>query len=215
MMMHAYNELYVNDAKENLSTFFDYAINDCGFSPEILSCMFVDSGYAKLFETGNPSILSGMSGIELARFVILKMCHESKELPEATFKEECTKEYWTGWALAEYQWYTSRRFEDIFRNISLSKIINMYPVYHEMDISTFINDMEEIYLKKESNLKRLRQCNNLSQSELAKKSGVNLRNIQMYEQGVNNIDKAQAQTLYKLAKVLYCSIEDLLESPMR
>ncbi len=38
----------------------------------------------------------------------------------------------------------------------------------------------------------------LSQSELAEQSGIKVRNIQMYEQRVNNIDKAQAQTLYKL-----------------
>lgn len=45
-------------------------------------------------------------------------------------------------------------------------------------------------------------------------SGVNLRNIQMYEQRGNDIDKAQAQILYKLSRVLGCSIEDLLENPM-
>ena len=30
---------------------------------------------------------------------------------------------------------------------------------------------------------------------------------------VNDIDKAQARTLYKLSRVLGCSIEDLLENP--
>ena len=37
----------------------------------------------------------------------------------------------------------------------------------------------------------------------------------MYEQRVNNIDKAQAQTLYKLSRVLGCDIEDLLENPIQ
>ena len=54
----------------------------------------------------------------------------------------------------------------------------------------------------------------LSQSELAEQSGIKVRNIQMYEQRVNNIDKAQVQTLYKLSRVLGCDIEDLLENPM-
>jgi len=31
------------------------------------------------------------------------------------------------------------------------------------------------------------------------KSGVKLRSIQMYEQRINNIDKAQAGTVYKLS----------------
>ena len=34
-----------------------------------------------------------------------------------------------------------------------------------------------------------------------------------WEQKVNDIDKAQAQTLYKLSRVLGCDIEDLLENP--
>lgn len=38
--------------------------------------------------------------------------------------------------------------------------------------------------------------------------------IQMYKQKVNNIDKAQGHTLYKLSKVLGCNVEDLLENPM-
>jgi len=54
----------------------------------------------------------------------------------------------------------------------------------------------------------------LSQAELAKISGVGLRSIQMYEQRVNDIDKAQAQTIYKLSRVIGCSMEDLLEKPM-
>jgi len=33
----------------------------------------------------------------------------------------------------------------------------------------------------------------------------------MYEQRRNDINKAQSETLYKIAKVLGCSIEDLLE----
>ena len=62
-----------------------------------------------------------------------------------------------------------------------------------------------------TNLKRIRLANNLSQSQLAEKTGVNLRMIQNYEQGFKDINKAQAITLYKIAQVLDCMIEDLLE----
>ena len=52
----------------------------------------------------------------------------------------------------------------------------------------------------------------LSQSALSKMANVELRSIQMYEQRHNNINKAQAETLHKLSKVLGCNIEDLLEN---
>ena len=51
----------------------------------------------------------------------------------------------------------------------------------------------------------------LSQKQLAELSNVKLRNIQCYEQGDIDIANAKAETLYALAKVLDCSIEDLLK----
>lgn len=109
-----------------------------------------------------------------------------------------------------------KTIQDIFERIPLTKIIGMYSVYHEMDITNFIDTMEEFYktAEGESNLKRIRENRGLSQAELSEQSGINVRNIQMYEQRVNNIDKAQAHTLYKLSRVLGCDIEDLLENPM-
>jgi len=215
-MTHAYSEFYLSNAKDRLSSFFDYAVNDCKLSPDWIASLFVTTGYAEQFERGNPAYVAGMSGVELARAVITKAYGE-KELPEPTHAEEHSDEYWAGWALASYQWYTGRRFKDIFARISLTEIIHMYSVYHEMDIMHFIDDMEERYLAAEgdSNLKRIRENRGLSQTELAELSGVNLRNIQTYEQRSNNIDKAQAQILYKLSRVLGCNIEDLLENPMR
>lgn len=64
------------------------------------------------------------------------------------------------------------------------------------------------------NKKSIRKSRDLSHSELAAQSGVNLRSIQIYEQKVNNINKAQVQTLYKLSRILGCSVEDLLENLM-
>ena len=43
------------------------------------------------------------------------------------------------------------------------------------------------------------------------RSGVSLRSIQMYEQRNKDINKASAETLYRLSKVFGCSMEDLLE----
>jgi hypothetical protein len=36
---------------------------------------------------------------------------------------------------------------------------------------------------------------------------------QVFKQRVNDINKAQAHTVYKLARALYCKVEDLLEDP--
>ena len=60
-------------------------------------------------------------------------------------------------------------------------------------------------------LKDIRNDRGLSQAKLADASGVSVRMIQHYEQGIKDINKAQAITLYCIAQALECRIEDLLE----
>lgn len=60
-------------------------------------------------------------------------------------------------------------------------------------------------------LKELRRKNNLSQSKLAELAELNIRTLQDYEQGRKDLNNAKAITVYKLAKILNCNIEDLLE----
>ena len=215
-MIHAYSEFYLNDAKQNLAEFFEYALNTCQFDANMFSKLFIQSGYADKFERGNPAIVAGMSGIELAKKVIA-YAYRNYKFPDRVFSEDRSNVYWAGWALAEYQWITCKRFKDIFSRVSLAEIISMYSVYHEMDIEHFIEDLNKKYnaIEQETRLKTIRENRGISQTELAKLSGVKLRSIQMYEQKVNDIDKAQVGTIYKLSRVLGCTIEDLLENPER
>lgn len=216
MMIHAYNESYLTDAKSSLAGMFHYAINDCKIEPDWFAKLFVVSGFADKFELGDPSVLSGMSGIELAKIILVKI-GSADQMAEPVFAQDRSPEYWAGWALAEYQWYTAKRFKDIFVRIPLSQIIGMYSIYHEMDISQFIETMNKAYdsIIFDTKLKQIRESRGISQTELAEISGVNLRSIQMYEQKINDIDKAQSQTLFKLSRVLGCKIEDLLENPIK
>lgn len=66
-----------------------------------------------------------------------------------------------------------------------------------------------------SNLKEWRQYRKMSQKQLAEASGVSIRMIQYYEQGKNDINKAEALTVYKLALTLECEVGDLLETYWR
>ena len=62
-------------------------------------------------------------------------------------------------------------------------------------------------------LKQLRRDKRLSQSQLAADSGVNLKMIQKYEQGVKNINAAKLETLLKLCNTLECNLLDLIDDP--
>lgn len=78
---------------------------------------------------------------------------------------------------------------------------------------SFVERVDELLheSRRESRLKAYRMRLGLSQSELAKKSDIPVRTIQQYEQRQKNINKAQVDYLVRLAKCLYCELEDLME----
>ena len=131
--------------------------------------------------------------------------------PQVTFSR--SREYWIGWAIAYYQWFSGRKFGDIFKVLSFEDLQQMYAPLHEADISKFadIADTKVRAYFTDTNLKRIRTTYGCTQAELAKRSGVSLRSIQMYEQHNKDINKASAETVLSLAKVLGCTMEDLLE----
>lgn len=65
------------------------------------------------------------------------------------------------------------------------------------------------------NLKKRREAAGLSQSQLAKKSGIRVRMIQAFEAEAasvhRDINKAAAMTVWKLAEALDCDVIDILE----
>lgn len=61
-------------------------------------------------------------------------------------------------------------------------------------------------------LKELRQAAGLSQSQLAEKTGINVRTLQHYEQGSKVFDHARIDTILKVCLTLNCKLEDIVEN---
>lgn len=61
-------------------------------------------------------------------------------------------------------------------------------------------------------LKEKRQVAGLSQSQLAEKTGINVRTIQHYEQGSKIFDHARIDTILKCCVALNCKLEDILDN---
>ena len=211
-MTRAYQEIYLSNAQAALGDAFDYAVNTCGIPGEDFAKLFCGSSVSRRMENGEPSLLSGKSGIEIAIEVIFETTGKQLEAVP-TERMERSAEYWIGWAVAYYQWYSSRRYSDIFKVLPYGDLKKMYYTLHEADITKFVDIADERVREyfKDTNLKRIRTVYGCTQAELARLSGVTLRSIQMYEQRRKDINKASAETLYSIAKVLGCTIEDLIE----
>ena len=213
-MMNAYNEIYLNNAADTFGNMINYAVNDCGINGDEFLHMFITSGLAEQFARGNPRIIAGMSGIDLACTAIQSSTGKLPSTQPIDTKTYRTPEFWAGWALARYQWQTTRSFSNILRAFPFSEITKKYYPLHESDISKFYSAADSVIAKAnpQSNLKIMREAAGYTQVKLANESSVSLRSIQMYEQRNKDINKAQAITLAKIARVLGVNVEDLLES---
>ena len=211
-MIHAYQEIYLSKAQSVLGDAFDYAVNTCKMIGNDFVKLFIASSVSKRMENGEPAYLAGKSGIEI---VVEIVAETKKQELQIEHKEHFrrSREYWIGWAVAYYQWYSNRKYHDIFTVVSFEDLQRMYDTLHEADISKFV-DIVDSRMKAvfaETNLKRIRTAYGVTQAELAQRSDVSLRSIQMYEQRNKDINKASVDTMYRLAKVLGCTVEDLIE----
>lgn len=210
-MIRAYDEMYLDDAMDCLGAAVEYAVLFCGIDGQAFLDLFIACGVAGEFGRGNVKYISGMSGIELARHV-LKIC--GKEVSEHTdaLHINYPPEYWCGWILACYQWHSGKSFATICRQIKFQMLMDVYGVLHEADPSKAMDVFDQLMARKEeTNLAYYRKMKGLSQSQLAKASGVSVRSIQLFEQRKSNINNAQYNHLSAIARALGCGVEDLLE----
>lgn len=215
-MMYAYDREYLEKSRTALGRMLDFAVYDLNYDADEFFWLFTNSKTSKMFEKGDFTVTVGISGVELAYRVLEETLSNTTIRTKPTYSADRSAEYWAGWALAYYQWVTTLSFAQITKNISIHDIIGLYNPYHEMDIRQFCDKLTELYhsTKRNTNLKTMRLNANLTQRELAKLSGVPMRTIQQYEQRKKDINKAQADTLEKMACALSCAITDLMEKEM-
>lgn len=210
-MMHAYDEMYLNPARIALGNMLQFAVHDLKMDIEDFYKMFLNSGIAERFGKGEAKFTVGMSGVELAYEVFYRITgNYCEKKPKSRIDK--TPEYWSGWALAFYEWERNVSFERIHSKIQMPEIIELYHPYHEEDIRQFVDEMDLRMSQRneESRLARLRAYANLTQKALAEKSGVSVRMIEQYEQGKKSLNRASAETVLHLSHALNCKIEDLI-----
>lgn len=210
MRTFAYDEEYVTLAQRVMGDMLDYAVNTLNYELQNFYRMFLISGIARQFEVGNPAYVAGRNGCEVAKEVIVLSGLDMPEAKDLMYLDK-SPEYWTGWALAYYQWRSGQSFRQIDHAVSIDTVCAMYDPLHEADIEKFVYIMNENLKQQDvSRLCRLRTYAKLSQRQLAEAADVPVRQIQLFEQGERDINKTQGMTLLKLSRVLKCRPEELL-----
>lgn len=223
--MPAYPEIYLMSAMENLGEMADSAISLFGVSLSVFWPSFVATDVAREVESGSPFAIVGKSGLELA----IDACVQAglieyseaidiarRDMQSGANNDQLmslSRAYWCGWSLAHYQWRCGRTFAEIERTLPIDSVEKMYRTFHEESEDRFCEAADEIIAsaKEPCGLKRQRELLGLSQSQLARRSGVGLRAIQQYEQGAKDIAKASYLNIDRLSKVLHCEPRLLMD----
>ena len=210
MMTKDYDSYFLEDVMHNLGDAFDYAYS-IGLDLDVFMSYFISSGYASEVENENPSVLYGQSGIELVLNVLSKM--ELSVLGAPQDEDINIEAFWAGYVLMYFQHRTGLSFSYIHSQISMKDILKMFYPLHEASEDKFVDVLNDIIKrkKKTTRLQQKRKNIGISQSQLAKSANVNIRTLQQYEIGTKDINKASAEVVCRLAKVLGCRADDLLE----
>lgn len=123
---------------------FDYAINDCGFSPQATTEIFLSSGIAEYFAMGHPRFVAGMSGTELFRYCMRELGREDEAKMPHTMRGEASPEFWAGWISAYYQWLRSLPFSELFQILPFAEIRSRY-ILHEAPIEKSVAVFDEFF----------------------------------------------------------------------
>ena len=212
-MTNAYDRDYLEDAMMCLGEALDYVGNACQMDINSFFEMFFATGYAARFEEGEPAIVSGLSGSELV-CKVLRDAGLELMFPDAIVDYGgVSNEYWCGWFLAYFQWYSKRSFKNIIENISLEAFTAQLPQMLEIGETERQAKLDELVagFNETVRIQEMRKKCGYSQKELAEKSGVNLRTLQQYEIKSKDINKAAAVTLDALAKTMGCEPSDIME----
>lgn len=213
-MTYSYSKDCISEIMENLGTMIECAVYKMEYDAKQFLDLFIISGLAKEIENRNPKFTVGMSGAELVQEILNKTFGMYRDMDDY-YSLDKSPEYWAMWSLVYYQYISEMSFEKLLEVVDFDIILALYPTLHEADITKFVEVMDEkiefYYNHTETSLARLRRLQGYSQRLLAEESGVSLRMIQLYEQKQNDINKAQAETLLRLGRVLGCGIEELMD----
>lgn len=209
MTIHAYSQLYLSKSSRAVGNMLHDAVLEFGMDGTDFLERFIQSDVAEQIENGNPKYIAGKSGLELFLEVMEKTTGQIYNI-ELIESYERSDVYWVGWLLTRYQWYSGRTFKNILDTIPYTELIGLYGTLHEADIQKSYEVLDAHFSKSESRLKIARKHCGLTQEALSIESGVPLNTIRAYERKSKDLNKAQFDTVIRLAKALKCDATELL-----
>lgn len=107
--------------------------------------------------------------------------------------------YWCGYSYFEIQRRLKKSFSFLFLKLPLSKMMDIYPVFHEMDFSSLFQFFKEEDQKK-TILRALCEEKKRSIRELSYATGINAATLSKYNASDESLFRGSFENIYKIAK---------------
>ena len=156
MTTHAYSQLYLSKTSRTVGNMLHDAVVEFGMDGDEFLKFFVQSGIATEIEDGNPKYIAGKSGLELFLDVMEITTGKTYDVSFITNYNR-SPEYWVGWVLTHYQWYSGHTFKNILEIIPYRELLGLYDILHEADIEKSYEVFDAHFEQSDSNLKTVRK----------------------------------------------------------
>ena len=143
-MSYAYDRVYLDKARIALGRMLDFAVYNLKYEISEFFDLFVNSRVAKCFCKREIEKITSKSGEEPA-YEVLDSNGINMLRIKPNYVSSTSEEYWTGWAVAFYQWQRGLSCDDLVRHVPISQIAQLYKAYHEVDIRQFCDKVDSLY----------------------------------------------------------------------
>lgn len=217
MKVTAYPQNRLAAMQELLSEILDAAVYELHLDATEFYDTFAVSDLAHRIEKGDLRLLDELKTIHGGSYKALAgtiMPGRDRQVGQVPIRYSGgSPEHWAGSMLAYFQWQSCITFAEINKYLSIEYVKGMYDEYKARTPQDFAATISYLFkgAKRDTNLASIRRGAGMSQKQLAEAADIPVRTIQQYEQRQKNINKAQAEYIFRMARVLGCKMDDLLE----
>ncbi len=107
--------------------------------------------------------------------------------------------YWAGKCYFDLHTTLNKTFAYLFLKLPIDKMLDLYPVYHEMDFSSLVEYFKQIE-EETTILKTLCEEKKVTLTEVSKKTGININTLRKYYRSDVSLYKAEFQNIAKIVE---------------
>jgi hypothetical protein len=193
----------IQDIRDTFARYFVIAIHN-KMHPAAFTDYLIDSKYVMEIEKGNLFEISDISVEEGYHSIVGN--NIAKDDSFGIYNDA----YWCGHCYFELFLTLHKPFSYLFLKLPLAEMLDLYKVYHEMDISQleeYFHDRE----KEETILRLLCKRHRCSINKLSKATGISVNTLNKYRSSDKSLYSASFQNIYRISKYLDTPISLFVE----